>query len=208
MKAGKTIIASIAALLLAAGANAQEFHFGIKGGVAANWMPGTSITFISGLPVASDRVLTNVGFYGGIVGNVEFNGSFFPQIELLYTRKGITTNNDVFGKYVRNISYIQMPVLAGFKMADDRLRIMIGPEVALCVGEKIKYGNEFEIDPSSNGPSQKFNLAAAFQITYLIAGGFGVDAKFDYGITRTLQDEKDNGRNMSVQLGFCYLFGE
>ena len=190
-------------LCFSLGASAQDFGFGVKGGVAANWMPGTVID-------GFDRPTTNVGFYGGLVGDLNFDGSFFLQMEALYARKGVSTNSDITGKYSRNISYIQVPLLAGFKLSDDRFRVMFGPEFGFCVGEKIKIGNDAGFDPASSGKASPFNLAISLQTTYLIAGNLGVDVKFDYGLTKTLKDTftKDNGRNMSLQIGLSYIFGD
>lgn len=189
--------------LVGTAAFSQDFNLGIKGGVAANWMPGTVID-------GFDRPTTNVGFYGGLTGDLNFDGSAFIRMEALYARKGVSTNSDITGKYSRNISYIQVPVLAGFKLSDDRFRVMVGPEFGFCVGEKIKIGNDAGFDPASSGKASPFNLAIALQTTYLIAGNLGVDVKFDYGLTRTLKDTftKDNGRNMSLQIGLSYLFGD
>lgn len=201
-----SVIAALS-LLMGTAAFSQDFNLGIKGGVAANWMPGTVIDNF-------DRPNTNVGFYGGITGALDFGGSFFVQVEALYARKGITTNSDVYGKFSRNIPYIQLPLLAGFKLSDDRFRIMVGPEFGFNIGDNIK--SDTPVDLSLYGKPAPFNLALAIQTTYLIAGNLGVDVKFDYGLTKTLRlpDNptsaliKENGRNMSLQIGLCYIFGD
>lgn len=195
----KHLISLLLALSFAAGASAQDFTFGLKGGIAANWMPGTYLDLY-------DVAQTNVGFYAGATGALNFDGSFFPQVEVLFVRKGVTTNNELTGKYSRNISYVQVPVYAGFKLADDRFRIMLGPEFGFCVGQNIRTKYE---TPAIIGKPAPFNFAFAIQTTYMIADFLGVDAKFDYGITRTLQDAlNDNGRNMSLQIGLCVVFGD
>ena len=200
-----SVIAALS-LLMGTAAFSQDFNLGIKGGVAANWMPGTVIDNF-------DRPNTNVGFYGGITGTLDFDGSFFMQVEALYARKGITTNSDVYGKFSRNIPYIQLPLLAGFKLSDDRFRIMVGPEFGFNIGDNIK--SDTPVDLSLYGKPAPFNLALAIQTTYLIAGNLGVDVKFDYGLTKTFQlpedikaSIKESGRNMSLQIGLCYIFGD
>lgn len=187
------------ALLTGIGASAQEFNFGVKGGVAANWMPGTYLD-------PGDRARTNVGFYGGIVGALDFDRSIFIELEALYARRGISTSNELLGKYSRNISYIQVPVLAGFKLSDDRFRVMVGPEFGFCVGNKVK--SDAIYNPASIGEVNPFNLSFVLQTTYLIVDMLGVDFKFDYGINRTMRNAKDDrGRNMSLQLGLSLYFG-
>lgn len=200
-----SVIAALS-LLMGTAAFSQDFNLGIKGGVAANWIPGTIIDVF-------DRPNTNVGFYGGVTGSLDFDGSFFIQVEALYARKGISTNSDASGKFSRNIPYIQLPLLAGFKLSDDRFRIMVGPEFGFNIGDNIK--SDTPVDLSLYGKPAPFNLALAIQTTYLIAGNLGVDVKFDYGLTKTFQlpedikaSIKESGRNMSLQIGLCYIFGD
>ena len=200
-----SVIAALS-LLMGTAAFAQDFNLGIKGGVAANWIPGTIIDVF-------DRPNTNVGFYGGVTGSLDFDGSFFIQVEALYARKGISTNSDASGKFSRNIPYIQLPLLAGFKLSDDRFRIMVGPEFGFNIGDNIK--SDTPVDLSLYGKPAPFNLALAIQTTYLIVGNLGVDVKFDYGLTKTFQLPEDikasiqeSGRNMSLQIGLCYIFGD
>ena len=200
-----SVIAALS-ILMGTAAFAQDFNLGIKGGVAANWIPGTIIDVF-------DRPNTNVGFYGGVTGSLDFDGSFFIQVEALYARKGISTNSDASGKFSRNIPYIQLPLLAGFKLSDDRFRIMVGPEFGFNIGDNIK--SDTPVDLSLYGKPAPFNLALAIQTTYLIAGNLGVDVKFDYGLTKTFQlpedikaSIKESGRNMSLQIGLCYIFGD
>lgn len=194
----KLIITLALASAFMAEAAAQDFYFGVKGGIAANWMPGTYLDM-------GDRAQTNVGFYGGLTGTLDLDGSFFPQVEVLYSRKGVTTNSEITGKYSRNISYIQVPVLAGFKLVDDRFRVMLGPELGFCIGQNIKTQYT---TPAIIGKPAPFNVALAIQTTYLIAESLGVDVKFDYGLMRTMKDAyNDNGRNMSLQIGLSFIFG-
>lgn len=202
----KLSVIAVLSLLMGTVAFGQDFNLGIKGGVAANWMPGTIIDVF-------DRPNTNVGFYGGVTGSLDFDGSFFIQVEALYVRKGISTNSDASGKFSRNIPYIQLPLLAGFKLSDDRFRIMVGPEFGFNIGDNIK--SDTPVDLSLYGKPAPFNLALAIQTTYLIAGNLGVDVKFDYGLTKTFQlpedikaSIKESGRNMSLQIGLCYIFGD
>lgn len=200
----KLFAAVILSLMVGTAASAQDFNFGVKGGVAANWIPGTVID-------GFDRPTTNVGFYGGLIGDLNFDGSVFVRLEALYARKGISTNGEFpDSKFTRNISYVQLPLLAGFKLSDDRFRIMFGPEFGFSIGDKIKCNSLLEEDLYLYGKPVPFNLALALQTTYLIAGNLGVDVKFDYGITKTFKDTpvEEKGRNMSLQIGICYIFGD
>lgn len=195
------------ALIMGMGAFAQDgVGIGVKGGISGNWMPGTWVDDF-------DTPTTNVGFYGGLFGFAELSDTMFGQIELLYTRKGVSTNNEASGKYARNISYIQLPLLLGFKMRDDSINIAVGPAFAYCIGNKVKAD---WFNPSSAAEVAPFNLSAIVQARYAITESFGVDLRFDFGLTRTFKPSTelaeyrgpDKGHNSSVQIGVSYMFGQ
>ena len=195
----KFVITLLLACIAFSAASAQEFLFGVKGGVSGNWIPKTNIN-------PDDKVMPNTGFYGGVSGSLDISDQTFVQAELLYARKGISTKGTVFdNKYWRKLHYIQLPVMLGFKMRDDDLRFMIGPEFGYCVGNKV-YDSATIVTPASASDVKKFNFALALQTSYLIYESLGIDFKVDYALTRTFAGD-DNGRNLSLQIGLSYLFG-
>ena len=201
MKTKRIILLAVLAMMAGAPASAQEFSFGVKAGVAGNWMKRTWLD-------VGDRVVPNIGFYAGVAGNIDLSDLMFAQAELIFARKGISTRSEILGKYSRNISYIQLPLFVGFKLGSDNLRLMLGPEFGVCVGNKVKADT---YNPSSVGTVRPFNLAIAAQVNYMITDEFGIDFKVDMGLTRTMkdaaiQDRQDEGRNLSVQAGVCYFF--
>lgn len=201
MKTKRIILLSVLALMIGAPAFAQDFRFGAKAGVAGNWMKRTLIE-------PDDRVVPNIGFYAGVAGNIELSDLMFAQAELLFARKGISTRNEILGKYSRNISYIQLPLFVGFKLGSDDLRLMLGPEFGVCVRNKVVAD---AYNPSSVGTVRPFNLAIAAQINYMITDEIGIDFKVDMGLTRTMKVPEFEGRttegnNLSVQAGVCYFF--
>lgn len=203
MKAEKIILTIALALFAGAGAFAQDgIGLGLKAGVAGNWIPGTYVD-------VGDDVLPNFGFYGGVYGFAEFSDTMFGQVELLYSRKGIYTKSPLLGKYTRNLSYIQLPLLVGFKLHDDAVNIAFGPAFAYCVGNTVKAQT---LNPSSASDVAPFNLSAIVQARYAITESFGVDLRFDVGLTRTFKSESashpDKGHNSSIQLGVSYMFGQ
>jgi len=211
MKLKKLFLATALALCLGAGASAQEeWEFGIKGGIALNMMPGTTVT-------AFDKYQANFGFQGGVYTCFYLSDLLMGQVELLYSRKGVSTVNHAgevaFGggtlKYSRNIHYLQLPVMIGFhSFFEDRIRLMIGPELNVCLGNKIKANYH---DPAFDNDKYKvntFNLGLGLQATYFVTDALGVDFKFDFGLTRTfVASTGDKGHNTAVQLGLCYRFG-
>lgn len=196
----KIILTFALAMIAATGAFAQEFLFGVKAGITGNWIPKTNVNL-------DDKVLPNTGFYGAVAGTWEFNDRAFLQAELMYARKGISTKGELDGsKYWRKNHYLELPLLFGAKMADDRLRIAVGPQFAYCLGSKV-FDERYIPSPAVSDEVKKFNFALVLQPSYMILDALGVDVKLDYALTNTFNDSNDIGRNISVQLGLSYWFG-
>lgn len=184
----------------------DEWEFGIKGGVALNMMPRTTVT-------PYDQFKANFGFQGGIFATYYFTEDLVGQIELLYSRKGVSTVNTAFGagalEFSRNINYLQIPFLFGFgTLFDNRVKLLIGPELNVFMGSKI-IANYF--DPAFDNPNygiNPVNVGLGIQSTYFLTESLGIDLKFDFGLTRTFKEEtKDKGHNAAIQLGLSYRFG-
>ena len=195
---------------MSAGASAQsEWEFGIKGGVALNMMPKTTLD-------PYDQFKANFGFQGGAYTCVYLSDFLMGQLELQYSRKGISTVNygerGSSGKttfeYKRNIHYLQLPVLFGFySLVDDKLRLMLGPEFNVYLGDTVK-ANYVSIFESEDYQVSPFNLGLAAQATFFLTEFLGLDVKFDYGLTRTFKaSTNDRGHNFAVQMGLSYRFG-
>ena len=210
MKAGKFISVVALALFMSVSASAQsEWEFGVKGGVALNMMPMTTLD-------PYDQFKENFGFQGGGYACVWLSDFLMGQVELQYSRKGISTINHSGQvaydgpefKYERNIHYLQLPVLIGFySLFDDKLRLMMGPELNVCLGNTIK-ANYITIFESENYEVSPFNLGLAAQSTFFITDSLGLDVKFDYGLTRTFKaSTNDRGHNLGLQFGLSYRFG-
>lgn len=203
MKGKKLFLTAALALVISVNAFAQYgMGIGIKGGIAGNWMPYTTLDW-------GDVITPHVGCYAGVFGFMELSDVVFGQVELLYTLKGCRTTNELLGKYTRNIHYLQLPVLIGFKMADDAVSIALGPGFAYCLGSNVKSD---AVNPSSlMREIAPFNLSGILQARYAMTDAFGVELRFDYGITRTFKSANnfdDKAHNATVQIGLSYLFGQ
>lgn len=210
MKARKLILAAALALSMGAGASAQdEWEFGVKGGIALNMMPGTTID-------AGDRYQANFGFQGGAYAAFYISDMWIAQLEILYSRKGVSTINhageELLGgsalTFTRNIHYLQMPLLFGFhSLFNDKVKLMIGPELGVYLGNEVisNYVSPYSLDDYECNP---LNLGLGLQATYYVIDCLGIDLKFDFGLTRTFKDSTaDRGHNSAVQLGVSYRFG-
>lgn len=202
MNARKLMIA--AALLVGCITAQAQTQFGIKGGFSASWIVGTVLN-------GDEVVSPHNNFYAGATASWEIGDIFTLQTELLYAGKGHSDRSTLLNKkYTRTLGYLQLPVMFGVRLADDRCTLMLGPEPGYLV---YAYKNDYGVESSGKEECNPFNLAAAFQVTYMIIDAVGIDAKFDWGLTRTFSDKyrgivDDPGHNMSFQIGVCFKFGD
>lgn len=225
----KRITAALAALLaFTAFADAStDFKIGPKAGIAASWMPGTSMN-------AYDKVLSHNSFYAGLSGEATFNDYFLVQAELLYTGKGHSDKNYWNGdtdlwmsRYSLELGYIEVPVYLGTKFMNGQISIMAGPEFGFNVlaQRKLTVNNEIQgyedkgvAKADVRQTVRPFNIGMGLQVSYEFFKGLGIDAKASWGLNRTFRKgmnasgnisgtgSVDKGHNFTMQFGIFYKF--
>lgn len=202
MKRLHCIVAVAALVLGAVSVNAQDFQFGLKGGLAASWLTNTVV-------IGDEVIVPHNSFYAGAVAKYDVSRSFMLQAELLYAGKGHSDKSELRGKYIRSLSYLQIPLFAGYRFSSKDYTIMIGPEFGYLLGSRTTAaGKKFD----STSECRRFNIALALQTNYMVTDNFGVDVKFDWGANGTFapgmyaEGVNDNGRNVTVQVGVCWFF--
>lgn len=197
---------------------ATELAWGFKGGIAGSWIPGMVMQDNSRI------ILPCVGGYGGAFFEAEVADNFLLYTELCYCGRGHMDRSDFFGyvsRYFLRLSYLELPVMAGFRVADDRLTLYVGPEMGICLGgnavSKDYEGKKLTAD--ARGLLNPVTLNLAVLANYMITDNIGIDVKFDFGLTRAFKGEKisfgegvmkreftNRTHNIGVQLGVCYKF--
>lgn len=196
----------IAVLAVCTSASAQSFWIGPKAGLSASWITHTNLDL-------GDKVVPHNFFDAGLFASYDFGEELMVQAELLYSGKGHTDRNmETDYKYSRHLSYLQMPLLVGYKFADERLHIMVGPELGYLLSSRTRSDDPGDRVGDTTDDCNRFNIALAIQFAYYFLPELGVDVKFDFGLNRTFKQDfsygsfDDKGRNMSLQLGLCYRF--
>lgn len=187
-----------AALVLAGFSASAQHKLGVKAGGNMSWIPGTTI-------YGYENVVPHFNFYAGATYEYQLSDSFAIQPELLYARKGYRDNNDA-SRYKRTLAYVELPVLASFKMLDDRFAFMLGPEFGYLVSATTNDKGVIKDDLKNCNP---FEFSIVLQACYMIIDNLGIELKVDYGLTRVIKQFEnvvDKGRNLSLELGVCYKF--
>lgn len=167
----------------------SEYKLGFKGGV--------NFTNVGTTTGVSNKSLTGVHF--GLFAKLPITNSFAVQPELYFTTKGgeLTYQNVVVdGTAKFNLNYIEVPVLAVFKIFPG-FNFQVGPYASYLVSSKVKNVNEVSFNFEDNIQSGDFNKFD----TGLMAG-FGIDVKsveigvrYNFGLLKVGKDKTYLGTN-------------
>lgn len=177
---------SLLALVVVAGTTlyAQPPKFGLKAGLNLSTVTNTD----------SDL---KPGFHGGGLVHIHVTPAFSLQPEVVYSNQGTKYSSD--NKLVLN--YVNIPVLLQYNF-DNGFRLQGGPQLGILTEAKNKVGS-VEVDVSDAFKSIDFSIPLG--VSYLSYSGFGVDARYNLGITNVSENSSTNYRNSVIQLGVFYL---
>lgn len=220
----KLFIGALAALVLSWSASAQV-EWGLRGGVSANWIPKTFVLS----PISNVRPCP--AFYGGVTANIDVSSNFIIHSELIYSGKGHSAENYIEDYMINSrempgpgvtfkdryrLHYLQLPVLFGARLADERCYVALGPELGYLFAAKNKTiiapdnGTKQTVTTDIKESCKPFNLGVAVQAGYLFTDNLGLDLKFEWGVTKTFNNlyslGNSKGHNTSVSIGLFYVF--
>ena len=186
MNARKIMIlsASFAGAILATSLDSPVFgqpRAGIKAGL------NVSNLYIDDLDDENARYGFNVGLFGQVLASE----TFAIQPELLYSTKGSKAFYEgIVDQTVKyNINYLDLPVLAVFKVGESA-EIHVGPYASFLLNANISYSGDIisgddEID-RDHLKSFDYGLAGGFGLNF---GAVQVGARYNYGLAKIADSE-------------------
>lgn len=192
----KKLNAFVLATLLSLCAAAQEkAKFGLKGGLnfsKLNYSDNRSTDWRTSLHV------------GGLA-HVHITPSFSLQPEIYYSSQGSKIPNP-FGadKMNLNLSYINVPVLLQYNFGNG-FRLQGGPQLGVLVGVSDKV-NGVELNQYSTDNFKTVDFSIPLGLSYLGFSGFGIDTRYNIGLTNVLEATPPTAKNGVFQVGVFYLF--
>lgn len=182
------LIGFMMAFILTGTATAQHVNIGVKGGL--------NIYSLS----EGSQYSSKLGLNLGLLGHVHLTDQFALQPEIYYSGQGAKIESSNINL---NLDYINVPVLLQY-MFDNGFRIQAGPQLGFLVGAKRKAG-----DTTVNVKDEYESLDVGLGIgaSYINpATGFGVDARYNHGLSYVRSSGDSNAKNKGFQLGVFYLF--
>ncbi len=179
----------LAVALIACTAAGQQTNFGIKAGV----------NFSSVEVDDGEDFEGKTGAHLGGLAHIHITRQFALQPELVFSMQGGEDEGD---NMKLKLNYINIPLLAQYMTADG-FRLQTGPQLGILTSAKQKFG-DVEIDADDDVSTVDFSWA--FGAGYLFKSGFGIDARYNLGISNISDDESFEARNRVIQLGVFYQF--
>lgn len=182
-------LVAIALMAISATVSAQEF--GVKGGLNL-YKIGVD---------AGDKTDLKPGFHLGVLAHIHMSDQFALQPELVYSMQGAKTENDGDDWSV-NLNYVNIPLMFQY-MFDNGFRIQAGPQLGFLASAKNKAdGNSVDVKDGYN--SIEFGIP--FGVGYISPSGFGVDARYNLGLSNINEDNDSKAYNRGIQVGVFYQF--
>lgn len=185
-------IVAIASMLITGTVNAQHVNFGVKAGLNLyNIKNDNSSTYD-----------TKPGLHVGLLGHIHLDKHLAVQPELLFSGQGAKYKaNGTTTKL--NLGYINVPVMLQY-MFDNGFRIEAGPQLGFLVSAKAKADGS-TTDVKDNIKTVDFALG--FGLGYIhTPSGFGVDARYNLGLSNINKNSSVKSTNRGFQLGVFYQF--
>ncbi|GGD92218.1 porin family protein [Planktosalinus lacus] len=183
-----TLIVAIA-IFSFTNSNAQEFSFGVKGGVNVANFGGT--TSYAGFGSLGSRT----GAHIGVLMEVPISGDISLQPELLYSMKGSTWSDT-------NLDYIDIPILGKYNLPwVEGLSGELGPVIGVLMSAKRN-------DNDAKDSFKTMDAAIAIGATYKLNMGVFFSLRYNKGLLEVWEDNPNNftNKNNVFQVSAGYAF--
>jgi hypothetical protein len=185
------LIAITAALLFSVAAANAQANFGVKGGLNL-YKIGVD---------DGDKTDMKAGLHLGMLAHIHMTDHFALQPEVVYSMQGAKSEVNGDERKV-NLNYVNVPLLFQY-MFDNGFRLQAGPQIGILASAKNKVGGDTD-DVKSGYNSLDFSVP--FGVGYVAPSGFGVDARYNVGLSNIHEDDNNKAFNRGLQLGVFYQF--
>lgn len=147
-----------------------------------------------------------VGLAAGL--EAEYYASDIVSVSLgaIYSMQGCKAKNE-YVKETLKLDYINVPILANVYVVPG-LAVKLGIQPGFCINKKIDV--EISTGQEASGKLSKdevkgFDLSIPVGLSYEFAN-FQLDARYNFGLTKAINVEKDSPKNSVIQVTLGYKF--
>jgi hypothetical protein len=187
---------SLLALLISAGLtmNAQTVNFGLKGGLNLATIDNNE----------NNNINSRLGFHGGLFANIPVSSQIAVQPEAVYSVQGAKypIGNDEVNLA---LNYVNIPVMVQ-AMVGRGFFAQAGPQLGILTGTADKV-NDVETGFVSTDDFKKTDVSLGVGLGYKGISGFGIDARYNLGLTNINNFGTANIKNNVLQVGLMLQLG-
>jgi hypothetical protein len=167
----------------------SQINIGVKGGL--------NVSNVGGSDVEDNKA--KLGFHLGGLVNVPVTQSFSVQPELVFSAQGVKFDGDA----KVNMNYLNIPILAKYT-TQSGFFAETGPQLGFLLSAKNKVDGE-----STNVKDyfKKTDFSWALGVGYQSQSKIGVNARFNFGLSKLDEDGEVKMFNRVFQVGLFYLLG-
>ena len=183
---------ALAATMMVGTVSAQKVNVGVKAGLNVY-----NVNNDNGVEYDS-----KTGFHAGLIGHIHLGPQFGLQPEVVYSSQGAKFDFANTESKLK-LGYINVPIMLQY-MFDNGFRLQAGPQVGFLVNADTETnGNETDVKDNYN--TVDFGIGAG--VGYIHPpSGFGVDARYNLGLSNINKNDAIESKNRGFQVGVFYLF--
>ncbi len=166
-------------------------RLGLKGGLNVSNIMGDNFDYNP-----------RVSFHTGGVAHIHLTDRWALQPELVFSGQGAKYSNSG-NDYITKLDYLNVPFLVQF-MTGSGFRVETGPQLGFLIKARSKVNEG--VNNNINDSFKPVDFSWAFGAGFLFPSGFGLDARYNLGISKINEIGGTDLRNSVFQVGLFYLF--
>jgi hypothetical protein len=148
-----------------------------------------------------DNTDSRIGANVGLLAHIHLTPEWALQPEVYYSQEGgkMPVGND---EVTWKTDYINIPLLLQYNF-DNGFRLQAGPQLGLLVNAKAEANDGEE---SADEVFKSTNVSLGFGLGYLTYSGFGIDARYNLGLSKINEAGYSDAKGRVLQIGLFYMF--
>ena len=199
----KNMFLIAAMLLLSSVSFAQDYRFGVKGGL--------NISSEVGADVHDDmepRLLSSFG----LAMDYKINKMFSVQSELLFSMRGAEVKTSIATEsgtseleMKRSSNYLEIPVIAKYNFdagKNTKINIFAGPSLAILLDSEVETNGK-AADNKDQMTGTDWGIVLGLGAEF---GDFTIDGRYNFGLTEIIDEGEYDGKsnNMTFMVGYYF----
>ena len=200
MKKRILLVVAVLAMFSVFTTNAQV-KFGVKAGL--------NLANINGDDFEDSDM--KMGLAIGGFANFQLSDKIEFQPELLYSMQGakqkdMYIDEGITADMTFKLDYINIPLMLKYKLT-DAFSIQAGPQIGLLVSDKWKTDDaDGDISDDMGVDLKGVDFGLNFGLGYTLENGFGIDARYNLGMSQILDMDEADSKNAVIQIAVSYAF--